>query len=206
MDILSSVFASRKLAYAFAVVLLFVAGVFGFARYTVPGDMLFPVKKIADQSVATLSGQTQLNQNVTALKNSVNDLAMVAGKKMTDNIPSAISEVKEAAKDLNANPTQDPQTIKDIAGSLKTLADVPGTDLSANSDVENLTKATVQDLITYYQGITLTAAQQNILAEAQDSYNNKDYNGALEKIWDLTNNTGNNSTSSISSTTSPTNK
>lgn len=183
LDILSSVFAPRKLAYAFAVVLFLIAGVFGFARYTVPGDLLFPVKKIAEQSTASLTGQTKLNQDVVALNNRVNELKQVAEQGKTENIPSAISEVTEMAKDLTNNSVQDPQTIKDIASSLKTLADVPGTDLSQNTDVQDLSKMVVQSEIADLQKTTLTDDQKTILQDVKILYDNGDYSGALIEIY-----------------------
>jgi len=189
MDILSSVFFQRKLAYAFAVVLFLIVGVFGFAQYTMPGDLLFPVKKIAEQSQAALTGQTALRQDVATLSNRINDLAQVAKEGRKDNIPSAISEinanVKDLAKNLKDNPLKDQQTTKYIADSLKTLADVPGTDLSENSDMEILYQDVAQSELAYLQDRTLTDDQKKILADAEDLYNQGKYNEAFQEIYDV---------------------
>jgi len=186
MDILSAVFAPRKLAYSFAVILFLIIGIFGFAINTVPGDLLFPVKKIAEQSQAALTGQSGLNQDVATLSNRINDLAQVAKQGRTDNIPSAISEVNvdilKLAKNLKDNPTNNPETLKDIASSLKTLADVPGTDLTTNPDVKDLYQTVVQSQIADLQNTTLTDDQIKTLAEAEDLYNQGKYTDALEKI------------------------
>ena len=171
---------SRRLAYSFAVILFLVVGVFGFARYTVPGDLLFPVKKIAEQSQAALTGQSGLKQNVATLNSRINDLAQVAKNGRTGNIPSAISEVAQAAKDLKDNSIQDPNTLKEIASSLKTLADVPGTDLSANSDVKDLYQTVVQSQIADMQKATLTDDQQKTLTQAEDLYGQGKYEQAFE--------------------------
>lgn len=189
LDILSAIFAPRKLAYAFAVVLFLIVGIFGFARYTVPGDLLFPVRKIAEQSQAALSGQTALKQNAASLSSRIKDLAQVAKAGKTNSIPSAISEINanasELVKDLKNNP--DPQTVKDIASSLKTLADVTGADFTANPDVENLYQTVVQNQITDLQKETLTDEQQKTLADAEDLYNQGKYTDALEKILTINN-------------------
>ena len=186
MDILSSVFFQRKLAYAFTVVLFLIVGVFGFAINTVPGDLLFPVKKITEQSQAALTGQTSLKQEVATLNSRINDLAQVAKDGRTDNIPSAISEINtkasELAKNLKSNLVNDPQTIKEIANSLKTLADVPGTDLTANPDVKDLYQAVVQSQIADLEKTTLTDEQKNALAQAEDLYDQGKYADALEAI------------------------
>jgi len=186
MDVISSVFFQRKLAYAFASVLFLVIGVFGFANYTVPGDLLFPVKKIAEQSQAALSGQTLLKQDVATLNNRINDLAQVAKDGRKDNIPSAISEinanVSQLAKNLKDNPTNDPQTMKAIANSLKVLADVPGTDLTANPAVRDLYQTVVHSQIADLEKTTLTDGQREALAQAEGLYNQGKYTDALEKI------------------------
>lgn len=186
LDILSSVFFQRKLAYSFALALFLIVGIFGFAQYTVPGDLLFPIKKVAEQSQAALTGQAGLKHDVATLNSRINDLSKVAKEGRTDNIPSTIDEIKidvsQLAKNLKDNPVQDPQTLKDIVISLKTLADVPGTDLSENPDVKDLYQTVAQSQIADLQNITLTDDQQSMLAEAEDLYNQGEYIDALEKI------------------------
>ena len=191
-DILKSVFFQRKLAYSFAAVLLMVLGAFGFAQNTVPGDLLFPVKKIAEQSQASLTGHTGLKQNAVVLNNRINDLVQVAKAGKSNNISSTIDEIKanatELAKDLKDNPVDDPQTLKDIAVSLKTLASVPGTDLKSNPGIEVLYQIVAQQQIDELKKSTLTASQQEMLIEIEDLYSKGDYSTALEKILDLSNN------------------
>ena len=176
----------RRLAYSFAAILILAVGAVGLSRYTVPGDLLFPVKKIAEQSQATLGGQTVLNQDVAVLNNRISDLAQVAKDGRTGNIPSAISEVnanaKYLAKNLKKNPATDSKTIKAIANSLKTLADVPGTDLTASSDVKDLYQAVVASQIADLKKMTLTDDQKETLAQAEDLYSQAKYTDALEKL------------------------
>lgn len=186
MDVLSSVFFQRKLAYSFATLLFIIIGLIGFAKYTVPGDLLFPVRVATEESTAALSGQSGLKQNIVALNNRINDLAQVAREGKKDNIPSAINEVSAnvsaLAKNLKNNPTKDPETLKEIASSLKTLADVPGTDLSQNQDVKDLYQTVVQNQISDLQKTTLTDEQQKILTGAEDLYKQGKYADALEQI------------------------
>lgn len=191
MDVLSAVFFQKRLAYAFALVLFLVFGIFGFANHTVPGDLLFPVKKIAEQSQAALTGQTGLKQDVATLSSRINDLVQVAREGRKDNIPSAISEVSanayELVKNLKQNPTTDQVTIREIATSLKTLADIPGTDLSANPDVKDLYKTLVESQIVDLEKTTLTTDQQSILDGVKDLYESGNYADALEEILTINN-------------------
>ena len=186
MDILSAVFIQRKLAYAFAVILFLIVGVFGFAVNTVPGDLLFPIKKISEQSQAALSGQTNLQNNVAILNSRINDLVQIAKEGRTDNIPSAISEVNakasELAQNLKDNPTQNAETLKEIINSYKTLANIPGTDLTASPGINDLARTLAQDEIADLNKTTLTDNQKDSLTQAEDLYNQGKYTDALEKI------------------------
>ena len=84
LDIFSSLFFQRKLAYSFAAALLLIIGIFGLVRYTMPGDLLFPAKKMAEQSQAALTGQTPVKRDVAALSTRVNELAKVAKEGKTN--------------------------------------------------------------------------------------------------------------------------
>lgn len=181
-SIINTIFSSKKMSYSFAVILLFIFGIFGFSVNTMPGDLLFPVKKITEQSVSTLSGQTKINQDIQALDNRINELAQVAKNDRIGNIPSAIVEITEAAKNLKNNPAKDPETLKKIAVSLKTLANVPGTDLSETADVKDLYQTIVESQIKDLQETTLTEEQEIILEEVQKLSEDGMYSAALEKI------------------------
>lgn len=185
-NIVPQLFLQRKLAYSFAALIFVVIGLAGFAQYTVPGDLLFPVKKLAEQSEAALTGKTGLKQSAAALNVRVNELAQVAKQGRKDNIPSAISEVNanisELAKNLKDNSIDDPTTIKEIAQSLKTLADVSGTDLTGNPEVKDLYQVIVEKQIEDLEKTTLTDEQAESLEEIKDLCWQGKFVEALEKI------------------------
>jgi hypothetical protein len=186
MNTFSSAFSPRKIAYSFAAFLFLIVGLFSFSRFAVPGDTLFSTKKVAEQSQAALTGQTAVNQDVVALNNRINDLIQVAKEGKTGNIPSAINEINANAsaltKNLKSNTVNDPQTIKSIASSLKVLADVPGTDLTASQDMKDLYQTVVESQITDLQKATLTDDQKIALTQVEDLYGQGKYAEALEKI------------------------
>lgn len=184
-NIFFSIFSSKKLAYSFAALLFFVVGLFGFARNTVPGDALFPVKKIAEQSQAALTGQTGFKQNVAFLNSRINDLVQATKEGKTSNIPSAINEVSENALELTKgikNNLVDSNSVKEIAAGLKTLADMPGSSLVESQDVINLYQTVVMSQIADLEKSTLTDDQKKILVEVKELYANSKYTEALEKI------------------------
>ena len=194
----SSTFFQKKMAYSFAAVLILAAGVFGLSR-------LLPAGQLPQKNIASLTQQATLQQNVEALNSKINSLAASskANKVAINDIDKNVSAL---AKTLKANPVKDSQTLKSIANSLKTLADVTGkgADFTADPNVQALYQTVVESQIADLQKTTLTQDQQKILAQAQGLYKKGDYSGALEKIWDLSNSPAN--SSSLINTTTPTNK
>ncbi len=120
-----SIFQQRKLAYALATFVLMIAGVFGFAQYTVPGDLLFSVKRATEQSQTVFTGGNNLKNSLENYDRRVQDLVKVVKENREGNIPSAISEVKAsmagAVKSLTAAVTQKNKNIKEIAFEIKKL-------------------------------------------------------------------------------------
>ena len=186
MDVISAIFAPKKLVYVLSSVLFLVVGIFGFAEYTVPGDLLFPVRRMAEQSQAVLTGQTGLKQDVAIFNSRINDLAQVAKAGNKNSISSAMNEVNanvsELTKNLKNNPAESAQTMKDIAVGLKTLASVSGTDLTGNPEVKDLYQTVVQSQIADLQKMTLTDEQKKTLTEVENLYDQAKYSDALEKI------------------------
>ena len=195
LDFLPAFTFQRKLAYSFATLVLIMVGMFGFAQYTVPGDLLFSVKKVTEQSQAALSGQTSLKQDMANLNNRINDLAQVTKEGRTANIPSAIDEVRQSAfrvtESLKGILTKDPQSTRELAievqkiKQLQTLADLSGT-----PEIKSLNDALavlVQNEITDLEKTTLTEAQQTTLKDVKDLYEKGDYTAALEEMLTINN-------------------
>jgi hypothetical protein len=179
MNALSSVFSARKLVYSLAVFLFVIVGILGFSKYIIPDDAS---KKVAVQTQTSISSQNDLNQEVAILTNKINALAAASKAGKTSNMSDVSAKVSELAKNLKDNPKQNSQTIKEIASSLKTLADVSGADLSSNQDVKDLYQTVVQSQIADLQTMTLTDDQKKTLTEAEDLSSQGKYSDALEKI------------------------
>ena len=131
----------------------------------------------------------QLRHKITTLEAQAAGAILIISMKTYSKNDLAGLEVElisQAAKDLKDNSIQDPNTLKEIASSLKTLADVQGTDLSANSDVEDLYQTVVQSQIADLQKTTLTDDQQKTLTQAEDLYGQGKYEQTLELL--MTNN------------------
>ena len=190
LDFLPALTYQRKLTYAFATLLLIMVGTLGFAQYTMPGDLLFSVKKVTEQSQAALSGQTNLKQNMANLNNRINDLAQVAKEGRTVNIPSAIDEVRQSAskvaESLKGSLTKDPQSVRELANEVQKIKQLRTlTDLTDTPEIKSLNDALavlVQNEITDLEKTSLTEYQLETLKGIKDLYKKGDYGEALEKI------------------------
>lgn len=186
LDIFRSLIFQRRLAYSLAIIVLVIIGMFGFAQYTVPGDLLFPVKKITEQS------QTPLE---IAISRS-DDLVKVAKTNKLQNLPPAIREfqasISQAAKNLTEEvDKKDSRAIKEIAFQVKKLEDnkkqleTLGIDLSEAQETKELNDALaplVEREIEDLEKATLTDDQQKTLDEIKDLYKQGNYSDALEKV------------------------
>jgi hypothetical protein len=188
-DIIKAIKTQRKMAYSVATLSFVIIGLVGFAQNTTPGDLLFSVKKITEQSQASLIGQTGVRKEIATLNNRINDLAQVAMQGKTSNMPSAINEVNIKAsaltKTLKETPVEDVEIIKEITDSLQVLAYMPGTDLSESQDIKELYKEVVQMQIVSFKKSTLTEEQEEILLEIEELNENEKYIEALEKILSM---------------------
>ena len=199
LALLSSLIYQRKLAYAFATLLFVMTGMFGFAQYTVPGDMLFSVRKMTEQSQAFMSQENQLKSNLEVASKRLDDLTQIVKDKKIQNIAPAIREfqasISEATKNLIDNVNQkNPQSIKEIAIQVKKIEDnkkelqTYGVDLQATQESKDLNDALaplVQHEIDDLEKTTLTEDQQKITQEVKDLYTDGKYSDALEKIFTI---------------------
>jgi len=177
----------RKLAYAFATLIFMIVGIFGFAQYTMPGDLLFPIKRIAEQTQNPLQ----------VAHNRSEDLVQIVKENKTQNLAPAISEYKasiaDAAKNLTKSLAQnsDKDSIRQVAYEFKKIQDnqkqlqTLGIDIGETKEVKALDDALavlVQSQITDLENATLADDQQKSLTAAKDLYEQGKYSDALEKI------------------------
>lgn len=183
-----AIMMEKRFAYSLALFAFVISGVFSFTKFTVPGDTLFIIKKLAEQSQSTLIGQTEIKENIASLHNRINDLAEVSKQGKKQNVPSAVNEIASSAvalkKSLNEN-SADQKDIKEIANSLKTLASVSGesgVNVTENTDVNDLYKTVVLNQIDDLQQAMLTDIQKDQLKVIGDLYEKGEYAQALEMI------------------------
>lgn len=184
--VLSGRAVGRGFAYAFSVCLVVLMGILGFAQFTLPGDMLFPVRKIAEQSQASLARESNLQSNLENFKKRSYDLTQAVKGKKAGNISSAVKEVNEAAKQL-IQLAEDPKAAKEIAKEIKNsqvLLYLEGTPSAkeASPALYEACKVLVEQMLLDLEKTTLTESQQAVVDEAKSRYAQGEYFQALEKI------------------------
>jgi len=184
LEFLPSFDYQKQLAYAFAALVFLIVGVFGFAQYTMPGDLLFPIKRIAEQTQNPM--QVAYNRS--------EDLVQIVKENKTHNLEPAISEFKasmvDAAKKLTQDLAQnsDNNSIKVAIAEVKKIQDnqkqleTLGINIGETKDLDNVLALLVQDQIDTLNESTLTEEQQEQLIEITKLYDEEQYSDALEKI------------------------
>lgn len=202
LETLPKVLVQSKLAYATVTLFLIFIGLFGFTQNTVPGDFLFTIKKVAEQTQGVFvpeKGQTKYSLEIVNKR--LQDLTKVAIDNQTNKIIPAINElqasVSDAANSLNNEEIKrDPQAIKEIAQEVKKIEENKqrvesfGIVIGENNELGELNNALsqmVQKQIGELEKSSLTEVQQTLLAWAKIDFNDKNYSEALIKIWQISN-------------------
>ena len=183
-----------KPAYAgLIVVVLF--GLFGFAQNSLPGDILYPIKKITEKSQAVFVSEKELPKyNLEIANKRLDELNEIAQTNQVKKLASAISEfqtnMSEAAKSLAKVKGQDVEKIvaqtKKLEENKKKVENVLATKIETEEYDDALAQL-VESQIKDLEERTLTEEQMKILAEAKELYQAGNFAEALEKILLLSN-------------------
>ena len=184
--------------YAGLIAVLILFGLFGFAKNSLPGDLLYPIKKIAQKSQAVFVSEEEKPAFQLKLANQrLEDLTKASTKNLAPTINEFQVNISEAAKTISKidATTSDPIVTKKIveeAQKLKKNKQIAETLGVVTGETEELEEA----LIPYYkveaerrikdlENRSLTEGQQKLLEEAKEEFEAGNYDQALEKIWIL---------------------
>lgn len=196
-----SIFPSFNYKPIFATITLLVVltGLFGFTQNSLPGDLLYPIKRVIEKSQAVfVSEENKPNLNLELANKRLEELSRIAQTNQVKKLAPALKEYQaslaEAAKNIAqvAATTSDASIIKKIAGQIQKLEEnrekLEKTYGIAGLETEeetNPTKVIVEWLIKDLEERTLTEEQQLLFEGARESYLAGDYNLALEEIIKL---------------------
>lgn len=195
-----------KLAFAPIVSVLIIIGLFGFAENTVPGDLLFSVKQMAETAQVAFSSQIEKPKTQLMLVNKrLEELSRIAEDNLVRNLDPAIkafqASIAQATKDLiemESTGSEDPMIIKEIVAETQKMTEnkqkvesVLGTIIGDTEELDNaisqLKRQTASYLIADLSQRTLSEENAELLNEAKQEFEEGDYDKALEKMWLLSN-------------------
>lgn len=192
-NIFQKVFFQYKLAFASLSAILILVGIFGFAQNSLPGDYLFPLKKITEKTRAVfVSEADQPKVQLEFANKRLEELTEIAKTNQVTKLAPAIDEfqanVSEAAKKLVEikEPEKTREAGKAVVAEIKKLEENKkkveslGVVVGENKEIRDamcqLTKREIKNLGT------LTEKQKELLAEAQEYLKEGKCSLAFEKI------------------------
>jgi hypothetical protein len=186
-----TLFPYLKPAFAGLIAAFALIGVVGFSLNSLPGDILYPVKKIAEKSQAVFVSIEEKPAFKLKLANErLEDLTKAEVKNLAPAISEFQSSISEAAKNLAKidATTSDPGVIKKIAEETKKLEENREKVKSLGVVVEgketeefsNALSKIVNSLIEDLEETSLTEEKEEILDEMKKLIGEEKYSEALE--------------------------
>lgn len=180
----------HKPAFAFLTVLAIFIGLFGFTQNSVPGDSLFVLKKIAEQSQSVfISQKDQPKHDLEIANKRLDDLFKIAEENEVANLASAINEYQETvSKAAESLAKADEPDIKEIAKAIKELAEKEeivkslGIEIGEPEELNNVLASIVGAEIIELEDKELTLEQKEVLIKIKQDYEQGNYSQALENI------------------------
>jgi hypothetical protein len=180
-----------KPVFATVIAVSFLFVTFGFAQSSLPGDLLYPIKKISDEGRAVfVSDEERPAFQIKMANERLEDLAKAQAKNLAPTINEFQASVSEAAKNLTEIETSssNPVTIQKIVEETKKLEEnkekakslgvvIEGEETEEFDDA--LAKV-VGDLIEDLEGKSLTEEKEEILNEMKELFGEERYSDALE--------------------------
>ena len=179
-----------KPALAGALTLCILGGVFVFAQGALPGDSLYPLKKVAEKArLSFVSEKERPNLQLEYANEKLESLAKVVQNKQTKKVTLIIKEyqanVSEAAKSLEKVETPN---VKEIVEGNKRIEEnrekieALGVRLGETKEWDNALARIVESEIKYWEKSTLSESQLEIFEQVKEDYQDGSYSEALEKI------------------------
>ncbi len=184
-----------KLAFAPVISVLIVIGIFGFAINTVPGDFLFPVKRVAETAQVGLSTAAEKSGIHLRLANKrLEELSQIAENNQVRSLAPTIKEFQDnVAEAVNGLATMDKSALNELVVETQKLEEnkqkiesVLGVQIGGD-ETQQLEKQLASYLISDLEQRTLLEEDQKLLVEAKGYFEAGDYTLALGKLWFLSN-------------------
>ena len=179
-----------KPAFATLIILGVLVGAFSFAQNSLPGDILYSIKKLTEKSQAVFVSKEELPKyNLEIANKRLDELTEIAQTNQVKKLASAISgfqaNMSEAAKSLAEVKGQDVEKIvaqtKKLEENKQKVEKVLATKIETEEYDDALAQL-VENQIKDLEGSTLTEEQKLLFEEAKADFSAGNYSQALEKI------------------------
>jgi len=185
-----SPFVFFKPALAGALALGLLAGLFFISQNALPGELLYPIKKLSEKSqriFVSIEKRPEFQLKLTEKR--LAELEVIVEKNDTKKLSSALSELKTSKlyADKEVSKIQNkPETIKEIASIIeknntKEKQILSSLGLQVEEEKEPAGKLVAEHLIRDLEDSSLTEKQKELLEEAKEYFDEGDYSSALSK-------------------------
>ena len=181
-----------KFAFASVLSLVILFTVFNSIQNSLPGDLFFPLKKIAENGqLAIISNNDRTDYNLEVAKNRLDDLMKVAQKNSTENLAPAINEYQANVSKIAGNLMKEKNKketkkivlkmadLKKKESKIKTYGIRIGENKKLEEAYDEKIIETLKPLIKDLKSRKLTDEQKNILEKINNDLKNKNYDQAL---------------------------
>jgi hypothetical protein len=184
---------SYKPVLAGVVSVLIFFGLFVSAQNSLPGDLLYPIKKITERTrLIFVSEDKKPTVQLELANKRLEELSKIAQKNQVEKLAPAIEEYQasmaEAAKNLKKVTNEIVQKNQQLEKTKAKIESSLGVKIDETEDLENTVSnriaeaKTAEAQIKDLEGSTLNDIQQKTLEEAKQAFEDGNYRLALEKI------------------------
>lgn len=187
-------FFQHKPAFAMVLSLIILIGLFGFTQSSLPGDILYSLKRAGEQGQAFLvSDKEEARYDLEIVGKRLDDLTRITQTKSAKKLATAINElqasVSKAAGSLaKTEATNNPEKIKELVLEVKRLEEKTdavkslGIEIGQDEQLNNALSYLVDCQIRDLENKTLTDEQKAVLIQVKEDYQAGNYSQAMEKI------------------------
>lgn len=187
--VLKGLFFQPRMAFVLPVVLgLFIAA-FTFAQNSLPGDLLYPLKRIAEKGQALFVSEAERPTAQLELANRrLEELTKIAEQNQTPKLAPALDEFQKSAAVAAQNLKKPQKITREVVDETKKFlenkekAEASLGAAIGGEELDDALSQTVENAIKELEKQTPTENQEKLLKEAKEDFSSGNLTGALDKI------------------------
>lgn len=176
-----------KPAYATLLALLVIFGLFGFAQNSLPGDYLYPIKRITETGQTLFASAEEREQiNLELIEKRLGELTKIVEENKTKKLAPAIREFQTAVSE--AVPGADQESLKKVVEIRNRTAELQTRGVVIEGDeVQKLGMGPLvgilEEMIADLENRSLTTKQELVLDRMKELVAEGRYLDAIELYW-----------------------